>query len=215
MRSLPNSEIVLTEMPVSARISRPLVSATNPISSVVAAVPSSNSMPGVHVLDVLPDDDEVDGVVVRRHARVEPARPDAGEQLELAAERQVHAPHPARHRRLDRPLQGDARRPDRRERGRRERVADAREDARPHVLVVPCHGHAGRLDRTPGRLDHLGTDPVTRDQRDAIRHSIPPRRDRSRTAPLAESFPPSILTEATRGPRVPRRAAIVRRKLVT
>ena len=45
MRSLPNSEIVLTEMPVSARISWPLVSETNRISSVVAAVPSSNSIP--------------------------------------------------------------------------------------------------------------------------------------------------------------------------
>ncbi len=132
--------------------------------------------PRVHVLDVLPDDDEVHGVVVRRHARVEPARTDAREQLELTTQRQVHAPHPARHRCLDRSLQRDARRPDRREGGRRERVADARVDARAHPLVVPFHGDAGRLDRAPGRLDDLRTDPVARDQRDAVRHSITPRR---------------------------------------
>ena len=45
IRSLPCSEIVLTEMPVSARISVPLVSETNRINSEVAGVPSSNSMP--------------------------------------------------------------------------------------------------------------------------------------------------------------------------
>ena len=45
IRSLPNSEIVFTDTPVSARICCPLVSATNRISSVVAGDPSSNSIP--------------------------------------------------------------------------------------------------------------------------------------------------------------------------
>jgi hypothetical protein len=47
-------------------------------------------------------------------------------------------------------------------------------DARAHLLTVPIDGHAGRLDGAPRGLHHLGTDPVTGDQRDAMCHPISP-----------------------------------------
>ena len=45
IRSLPCSEISLTEIPLSARTVRPVVAPMNAISSATASVPISSSMP--------------------------------------------------------------------------------------------------------------------------------------------------------------------------
>ena len=129
--------------------------------------------PRVHALGVLADHDEVDLLVHARHARVQAARPDVRVQVEALAELEVRAPQAARDGRLDRPLQRHAARADRVEGLRRKRSAGPREGGAAHRLAVPLDRDAGGLDRATGGLDHLGADPVARDQGDAVRQLVP------------------------------------------
>ena len=63
---------------------------------------------GVQVLGVLADDDDVDVLVARAHARVRLAGAQACVQLELVAERDVDRAEARADRRRDRALEGDA-----------------------------------------------------------------------------------------------------------
>src|SRR5207244_983039 len=75
---------------------------------------------GVHVLDVLPEDHDVETLRLTHRARnaLEVAhRADAGIQVEQLAQGHVEGPDPAAHRGRERALDGDAVRPDAVERG--------------------------------------------------------------------------------------------------
>ena len=69
--------------------------------------------PGVEVLGVLPDHDEVDTRMPQPHARQRPRRPHRREEIEALAQRHVHAPEPGAHRRGDGALDRHASRADR------------------------------------------------------------------------------------------------------
>ena len=63
--------------------------------------------PGVEVLGVLADDDQVDALEPRRHARQVPDRPQVRVEIERLAQADVDAGEPFADRRRDRPLQRD------------------------------------------------------------------------------------------------------------
>src|ERR671938_2062111 len=79
--------------------------------------------PGVEVLGVLADDDEVDVLEARAHAGIALAGAHLRVEVEALAEGDVHRAEAAADGGRDRPLEGDAGLPDRLEQGLGERVA--------------------------------------------------------------------------------------------
>ena len=107
--------------------------------------------PGVEVLGVLADDDEVDVVVAGAHARVRLARPQAGVEPELVAQRDVDRAEAGADRRRDRALERDLVRLDRGERllgQRRARPSPSRRRrprARPSSNATPVASSTRRV----------------------------------------------------------------------
>ena len=116
--------------------------------------------PGVEVLGVLADDDEVDALVARAHARVRLAGPDARVEAELVAQRDVHGAEPGADRRRDRALERDAVALDRLERLLRERRPGLLHHVDARLLDVPLERDAGRLEDAARRLGELGAGSV-------------------------------------------------------
>ena len=141
------------------------------------------SHPGVQILDVLPDHDEVDAptAVRRLHARHLADGTDVRVRLEELPERHVRRLLAEADGRFQRTLQGDPRPRDRVHR----LLGDPRRDplgehGRPGLGRLPVDRCPGGLDDPPRRLDAFGTDPVTGDQRDGharcvCGHVVPPR----------------------------------------
>ena len=126
--------------------------------------------PGVQVLGVLADDDEVDGVVPRPHTAVRLAGADARVQAELVAQRDVDRPEARADRGGDRPLQGDAVPLDRFERRRRQRRPLRLHHVDAGFPDVPREVDAGRLEHTARRLGELRPGAVAGDQGHCVRH---------------------------------------------
>ncbi len=126
---------------------------------------------GIEVFGVLADDDHVDGLVSGAHAGIGLARPQAGVEVQLVAERDVHGAEPRADRRRDRALEGHARVADGGQRLLRQRVAVVRlHDVCARLLHVPVELDAGRLEHAAGRLGQLGARAVAGDEGYAVRH---------------------------------------------
>src|SRR5437879_3709916 len=122
----------------------------------------------VEVLDVLAHHDEVDVAARRGHARVRLRRPEVRVQVELLAQRDIHRAKACAEFGREGALERDAVASHRLERFLGERRAVLCHRGHADLLHVPLDLHAGRLDRTAGRLDDLRARAVTRDQRDGV-----------------------------------------------
>src|SRR5690606_27450287 len=87
-----------------------------------------------------------------------------------------------------------------------QRTTGPRERPRAHGHALPFHRDTRRVERPPGGLDHLGTDPVAGDQGDADRQLRPPDRGRPTPRFCSATEPPTILSEARSYHAGPRRA---------
>jgi hypothetical protein len=127
--------------------------------------------PGVEVLRVLPDHDEVDVVEAGAHPLVALARPHLGVEVEALAQGDVHRPEADADGRRDRPLQRDARTADGVQDLVGKRVAAVLvHHVRPCLAHVPVELGAGRLQHAARRLGELGARPVAGYQGDLVRH---------------------------------------------
>jgi hypothetical protein len=126
---------------------------------------------GVEVLGVLPHDDDVDVLVARAHALVALAGSQAGVEVELLAEGDVHAPEAGADRGRDGPLDGDAVPADRLQHGRRKGRSGRLHDVDAGLLDVPVEVDAGRLEDAPGGLRDLGSGAVAGDEGDSVGHA--------------------------------------------
>ena len=173
IRSEPNTEIGLIEMPDSSRVGESSSSARKVRSFSTSAEPFSNSMPGVEVLGVLADDHDVGLGEARAHALVGLAGADAGVEVELLAEGDVDRAEARAHRGGRRALDGDPALADRVERAVGERVALRLVDVDAGVLEVPVELDSGGLEHAPRGLRELGPGAVARDEGDSMRQNGP------------------------------------------
>ena len=168
MRSEPNTEIGLIEMPglvAGGRVE--LLREELPQSlDLVRALLELDAR--VEVLRVLADDHEVGLREAGAHALVGLARADARVEVELLAQGHVDRPVARAHRRGGRPLDGDAALADRVEGAVGERVPLLLVDVDPGVLEVPVELDAGGLEHAPSRLGKLGPGAVARDEGHAV-----------------------------------------------
>src|SRR5581483_9412384 len=131
---------------------------------------------GVEVLRVLADDDEIDACERRAHAGERADRAHVRVEVERLPERDVDAPVPdASDLGLERPLEPQARAADRGDERVRDRAPAFVEGDLARVLDVPGDPRAGRFHHVHGGLDHLGADPVARDERRRPRRGTGPR----------------------------------------
>ena len=98
---------------------------------------TSCSRPGVEILGVLADDDQVDAGEAARHARQVPDRPQVGVEIERLAQADVHAREALADRRRHRSLQRDLVAADRVEQLDRQRLAVALERDHAGVVALP------------------------------------------------------------------------------
>ena len=127
--------------------------------------------PGVEVLGVLADDDQVDVVEARAHALVGLARPHLRVEVETLAEADVDRAEAAADRRRDRALERRAVLADRVEHLVGQRVAAVLlHHVGAGLLDVPLELDAGRLEHAAGRLGQLRARAVARDQGYAMGH---------------------------------------------
>jgi hypothetical protein len=126
--------------------------------------------PGVEVLGVLADDDEVDVLVARLQPPDAARRPEIGVQPERLAEGHVDAPEALADRGRDRALERHSVTPD--------RLEDVLRQGRP-VLgdaglagldLLPLELHTGGVEDAPGCLRQLRSDAVAGDQRHSMGH---------------------------------------------
>ena len=172
MRSEPNTEIGLIEMPgvLADRPGRP--ARRDELAQLLA--PSGESYleldAGVEVLGVLADDHDVRLGEARPHALVGLAGADAGVEVELLAQQHVDRAEARAHRRRGRALDADAVALDRLQRAVGERVALLGVDVLAGGLLVPLELDPGGLQHAPGRLGELGAGAVAGDEGDFVRH---------------------------------------------
>ncbi len=127
--------------------------------------------PGVEVLGVLADDDQVDVVEPAAHAGVALAGADLAVKVELLAERDVDRAEAAADRRCDRPLQRCAGLTDRVEHFGRQRIAAVLlHHIGAGLADVPLELDAGRLENAPRRFGELRPGAVAGDEDYAVRH---------------------------------------------
>ena len=124
----------------------------------------------VLALRVLAHDDQVDAVVAVGKPGERPRRAHVGVEIELLPERDVDAAVAAADRRRQRPLEADAVLADRLQRRLRQRRAVLRDRARAGRRLFPLDRGPGRLDGAHGAGHHLGSNPVSSDQRHPRRH---------------------------------------------
>ncbi len=124
----------------------------------------------VQSLEVLAHHHEVD--VVEAAARNERARgAQIGVQLEFLAQADVGRAVAAARRRLERPLQGEARAADAVDGGRRQRILRRFHSLHAGRLPVPLKRRPQRIEDGKRGVDDLGADPVSGDQRGGDRLS--------------------------------------------
>ena len=129
--------------------------------------------PGVEVLGVLPDDDQVDVLEARAHAGIGLARADLGIEVEALAQPDVDGAEAAADGRRDRPLQRDASLADRVEDVRRQRIAAVLlHHVRAGLAHVPVELGAGRLENATRRLGQLRARAVAGDENDPVHHGL-------------------------------------------
>src|SRR5438128_11858065 len=121
--------------------------------------------PGVDVLGVLPDDDEVQVVAKVARALVRLHRPDERVEVERLPQGDVDAAKTAADRGRDRPLQRNFVLADRFEDVFGERCSEFRDRRLAGLLDVPFELNPGRLEDADGGVADLWTDAVPRDQR--------------------------------------------------
>ena len=169
---MPVTEIGLIEMPASFQRSLPPFDSIQRDQLLGVGRALLVLDPGVEVLGVLADDDQVDVVEAGAHALVRLARPHLRVHVELLAQADVDGAEAAADRGRDRPLQRGAVLADRVERvARRQRVAAVLlHHVGAGVLDVPVELDAGRLEDAAGRLGQLGARAVAGDQCHAVRH---------------------------------------------
>ena len=167
---MPVIEIGLIEMPASCQRSLPPLRLDPADQLLGVGRPLLELDPGVEVLGVLADDDQVDVVEAGADALVRLARPHLRVHVELLAQADVDGAEAAADRRRDRPLQRGAVPADRVERLLGQRVAAVRlHHVGAGVLDVPVELDAGRLEDAAGRLGQLGPGAVAGDQGHAVR----------------------------------------------
>ena len=126
---------------------------------------------GVEVFGVLADDDDVHRLVTRAHAGIGLAGPQAGVEVQLVAQRDVHRAEPRADRRRYGSLEGHARVADGRQRLLRQRVAVVRlHDVCARLLHVPLELDAGCLQHAARCLGQLGPGAVAGNEGYAVRH---------------------------------------------
>ena len=127
--------------------------------------------PGVEVFGVLADDDQVDFVETRSHARIGLARADLPVEVEALAEGDVHGPEADSDRCRDRPLEGNAGLANRVEDLVGQRIAAVFvHDVRACLSNVPVEVDARRLEDAAGGLRQLGAGSVAWDQNHLVGH---------------------------------------------
>ena len=126
--------------------------------------------PGVEILGVLADDDQVDVGEAARDARQVPHRPEVGVEVERLAQPDVDAGEAFADRRRDRPLQRDLVALDRVEQRRRQRLAEPLERDHAGVVALPLDVDARRLEDPDDRLGDFRADAVAGDERDGVGH---------------------------------------------
>ena len=173
IRSEPNTEIGLIEMPDSSRVGESSSSARKVAQLLHLGRALLELDAGVEVLGVLADDHEVGLGEAGAHALVGLARTDAGVEVELLAERDVDRAVSRADRGGRGALDRDPALADRVERAVGERVALRLVYVHPGVLEVPLELDAGGLEHAPGCLRELGPRAVARDEGDSIRQNGP------------------------------------------
>ena len=138
----------------------------------------------VQVLGVLAHDDDVDAVVARADARIRLAGADAGVELELVAERDVHGAEAGADRGRDRALERGPVPPDRLERVVGQRSPRFFHHVHAGLADVPLELDPRRLEDAPRRLRELGARPVSGDKRHAMGHERGGSYLRTRGIPL-------------------------------
>ncbi len=126
--------------------------------------------PGVEPLDVLPDQHDVHLVVPA--GKNGHRRPHVGVEIEFLAERDVDRAVPLAHRGGERSLERHLPGPDAGEGRFGKRIAVEGDRRHAGGLHVPGELDAGGLEGADGLFSDLGTDPVARDQRHAVRHGL-------------------------------------------
>src|SRR5256885_11192896 len=127
---------------------------------------------GVEVFGVLAYDHDVDVVETGAYAAIGLARAQAGQEIELVAQRDVDGPKAGTDRRCDRALDGDAIAAHRVDGLLRKRCASRLHDVYAGFLDVPVEGRpdrrGGRFQDTSSRLGKLRSGAVAGDQRHAV-----------------------------------------------
>ena len=126
--------------------------------------------PGVEILGVLADDDQVHVGEAALHARKILHRPEIGVEVERLAQADVDAGEAFRDRGRDRALQCNLVAADRVEQRHRERLVEALERGDAGVVPLPLDIDRGRLEDADHSRRHLRADAVAGDERDHSRH---------------------------------------------
>jgi len=127
--------------------------------------------PGVEVLGVLPDDDQIDVVVAGFDALHRPGRPEVGVEAERLAERDVDTPEAGSDRRGDRTLDRHAIAADRLEDVVREGRPVGRDAGLAGLHDLPLEGDPRGIEDAPCRLRQLRPDAVAGDEGHSMGHA--------------------------------------------
>ena len=170
IRRVPATEMGFSVMPASSRTSNPASSRSFSRSAAASARAALELDALVEVLGVLPDHDQVRLGMADRDAGERARGTHRREQVELLAERHVHAPEPGADRRRDRSLQRDAALADRVERRLGQERAVRLQRAGAGDGVDPLDVAVRGVQHQPGRGRDLRPDAVSGDERDAVSH---------------------------------------------
>ena len=175
IRSEPSGLIGFTEMPDEGRICFACMPFSVSITRAASGVPDSYSIPAYRSSVFSRTITTSTFVVARAHAGVGLARPDAREEAELVAQRDVHRAEPGADRRRDRALERDTGAPDRGERLVGQRRARGLHHLDPCLLHVPREVDPGRLEDAARGLGELGPGAVAGYQCHLVRHGAEDR----------------------------------------